>query len=339
MKILYICLINKEDSLTRNRHQLIHFIDKLGRYTDLYIFNRYSDMFQHGTSIPYEKHKKIKDVVSDVKPDLLLCYRTKRMLDEDPVIDVPVVFIEQEYPLWQTPDLVGCIQRHNTKVVILTGWFPEAETMLGVPVYWMPFSANEEYFYTEEVDHANRKKEVCFFGMASSHRIGGTYAYRVRRKAIQYLGHNGLMRKEPPAPDNKKNKWLIHSPNEYPKRLKSCYAALSCAFNTLGQVPLKSFEIMASGTALLTQAYKPEITQRLFGPNAPYFTYKKDMTDIVPTARHILEDDDHRIEMCKQALHLVNTKHLHKHRILELYEILQSVLEKRRHKSQQFSYI
>jgi len=296
-------------------------------------------MFQHGTSVPYDKNKKIKDIVSDVKPDLLLCYRAKRMIHEDPVMDVPVVFIEQEYPLWRTPILTEAIQRHNTKAVILTGWFPEAEIMLGVPVYWMPFSANEEYFYTEEVNHTNRKKEVCFFGVASTARMSGICAYRVRRKAIQYLGCNGLMDREPPAPENKKNKWLLHQVNEYPKRLKSYYAALSCSFHMLGQIPLKSFEIMASGTALLTQALKPEIAYKLFGSNPPYFTYKNDVTNIVRVANHILDDNDHRIEVCKQALHLVNMRHLHKHRVLEPYEILQAVLEERRHKSQQFSYI
>jgi len=337
MKILYVTLINKENALARNRHQLIHFVDKLGRMTDLYVYNRYGDMFQNATNI-YNHYTQIKDAIDDIKPDILFCYRSKRMLNEPPIKDIPVIFMEQEYPLWRTPDLIENIQKHNTKAVILTGWFPEAEKALGVPVYWLPFSANEDYFYTDRVDHSTRKKEVCFFGVAPSNRIGGTYAYRVRRKAMKYLSTNGLMQKDPPAPEQKKSKWLIH-PEQYPLELKTYCVALACAFNTLGQVPLKSFEIMASGTALLTQPYKPEITRRLFGDDPPYMTYKKDCTDIVYNAQRILEWDEYRVDMCKHALHLVNTRHLHKHRVLELYEILTAVLENRRHQSQLFLYI
>ena len=162
MKILYATLINKEGSLARNRHQLIHFIDKLGKLTDLYVFNRYGDMFQYATNI-YSHYSNIHEAIEDVKPDLFLCYRAKRMLFEKPVKNVPVVFIEQEYPLWDTHDLKKVVHAHNTKAVLLTGYFPEAQSKLNVPVYWLPFSVNEDMFFTQSTSHDQRKKYALRF--------------------------------------------------------------------------------------------------------------------------------------------------------------------------------
>lgn len=337
MKILYITLINKENALARNRHQLIHFIDKLGRLTDLYVYNRYGDMFQNATNI-YDRYYCIKDIIEDIKPDLLLCYRIKRMLLENPVLNVPVIFIEQEYPLWNTKDIYAIIHKHNTKAVILTGYFPEAQSLLKIPVYWLPFSANEDMFFTEEVSHSERKKEIGFFGTASTAKMHGIHAYKIRRKAMHTLSANGLMSPKPHTPKAKKDKWLVN-PEIYPSKLKQYVGCLSCAFNKLEQVPLKSFEIMASGTALLTQRYRWEITQALFGPDPSYFTYDNDMSDIVSVAKMIIEDQNYTESVCRDALKLMNERHLHKHRVLELYEILQAVLEERIHESQQFSYI
>jgi len=338
MKILYI---HHDTRFARNVSELVYFINGLGKYCDLVVYGKRNIRFDH-TAKKVEYNKKNDDVINVIKrekPDILLVGKTKRIesIEESLGDIVPTVIIEQEF-IGRNNSKNGLVARmskkHNISALIVRGYHPEALNIVDCPVYWLPFAANEQEFYTELVDHSDRIPKIFFMGHAAGDmKRRKNRFYRVRTKALFKLKEAGLL----PPPYRKR--YTSTRRKVYLYHIRKYYGGLSCAFGPLKQIPLKSFEIMATGTALLTQEIRPEIKEQLFGNEQHYFVYKDDCSDVVDVADELLTNHSLRKEVCSRALHTINMRHLHKHRVLELWQMLDSVVRGKEYKSQTFKFI
>ena len=327
MKVLYLYNMRR---IQRNRRQLITSINALGKYCELYVYGPANKVFDYrAQKVDFEGSKSVVGVINRVKPDVVLASKVASFPGIRVSIGdlVPLVALEQEFCHWKV-GLWKWMRHHKASAIILRGYWPEALKLFNCPVYWLPFSVNEQEFYTELVDHVGRKQKIVFLG----HTNRRVPFYKTRLRALKKLKKAGLL--GPPLSTGG-FKYAV-DPKDYPEKLKKYYGGLSCAFNHIHQMPLKTLEIMASGTAVLTQELLPEIKRQMFGDEQHYFVYKDDCSDVVEVAEELLYDDLKRKGVCERALHTVNMRHLDKHRVLELYEILQAVAERREHKSQCF---
>jgi spore maturation protein CgeB len=109
--------------------------------------------------------------------------------------------------------------------------------------------------------------------------------------------------------------------------LKEYVGIISDAGSSLHMTLGKVFEAMASGTAVLTPwFYGSDI---LFGKDKCFFKYREDCTDLKTVAVDMLRDIPKTKSVIDNALNVVRDRHLHKHRILELHDILLAILNKK----------
>jgi spore maturation protein CgeB len=107
----------------------------------------------------------------------------------------------------------------------------------------------------------------------------------------------------------------------YVKCLQEYVSHLSCS-STFKLSTGKMFEIMASGSALLTNVN--DDLPLLFPPGS-YFTYKTDGSDIIKVGRKVLDEPDLRNAVAKLGLEAIRTRHTHQVRIEELLAIIKSL--------------
>jgi len=101
-------------------------------------------------------------------------------------------------------------------------------------------------------------------------------------------------------------------------------SALSCSFPPLNFPPIKTFEIMASGTTLLTTPFLHH--EKLFGNKKCFFTYNPDCSDVAKVAKYVQQNKDEAKTVATTALTIVRNNHLFEHRAEELFLILSSLL-------------
>ncbi len=183
------------------------------------------------------------------------------------------------------------------------------------PSVWLPFSVREENYFTDPDTQYlyGRHNRITF--------VGGGYEsknklYKALKLAVDTLKGEGLIDYQG-----------IVGIHKYPNAIKSYVAGLSYSFEEFQGHPAKLFELMGSGTAVLTTTFTN--AKSLFGEEDCYWEFRSNCNNLVDVAKE-LTSKDYRPELYKRtrnALRAINSKHLDKHRIVELYNILKALAE------------
>jgi hypothetical protein len=221
--------------------------------------------------------------------------------------NIPVVSMEIDY--YVSKDNPEIFKKVGIDFIINRGPYPD--NVYKVPHVWLPLSAHNMFYTDEKSGYMSKRfRKMLFIG-------GGRYSrnkyYSIRQKAIRLLEAENIIDFYETAP-----------PKTYSDFLGKYIGCLSCTFADLEMAPAKTFEIMASGAALLTTNFIYK--DILFGNKQCFFEYKKDCSDVVKKTIEILNDYDFVAEVTKNALQRINNYHLHSHRILELYNILEAIV-------------
>jgi len=316
MRVLYAWRAGK---YSRAARVSINFYGRLREHCDLVIYGSkaHYPIFSSYDSYPFRDRIVLQELVNETMADVVLLGGggSLNYFRGSLRCNVPVVLLLNEY--------ITLPEKFRKKIKKLSGYFDLSIARVqpglrdfGPPSVWLPFSASEE-FYTEynsdDIDRRDRK--IVYRGTER-----GQPPYTVRKKAIGLLEESGLL-----AP--RASRKHATSFRRYPSHLKSYIGGLSCAWGSWGQTPLKAFEILASGTVLLTQQFRPEVVERLFGTDRKYYVaYKDDCSDVVGKAKRIVDDVDRSKRLVRDALEMVNGRHLDGHRVRELYGILEALV-------------
>lgn len=315
MNVLY--LNNGKRTCTSRIH--INFIKKLARLCNLTVFGPLEDEINKGeytiegneiSPTKFDAEISSQEIIKELDIDLILLpeWGLVQNTESWEGCPLPVVMVEGDF--YCTPK--GWYKEKGIDLVVSRA----PASKFGVPSVWLPYSANEEEFYTDENSNYvnNRAQEITFIGdgLFPARSLINSY-YEIRREAVRTLLKHNLLQL-------RGNLGSEH----YPFMLKKSIAALSCSFPPLYCAPAKTWEIMASGTALLSTHFR--MRKELFGEEQVFFEYEADMSNIVEVAKNVLLDLPKTLEVTKNALTIVNKKHLDKHRIVELYNILKAIL-------------
>jgi hypothetical protein len=195
-----------------------------------------------------------------------------------------------------------------------------------VPSVWLPFSVREENYYTDPATRYlyGRRNKVTF--------VGGGYESRNKlyvslKKAVNTLKEARFEEDDVPL-DQFTSIFTyqgIVGVGAYPNALKTCVAALSYSFEQYKGHPAKLFELMGSGTAVLTTSFSNK--KELFGEEDCFWEFSNNCHDLVNVAKRVLDPNERKdlYRVTNNALRVINSRHLDKHRIVELLEILEAL--------------
>ena len=289
------------------------FIPKLYRFFD---FNLYGPKEHEFTSnfvpLVYDKNRSIEDVIREINPDIILVHTyvlNKWLPSLKNVKNIPVIYITGDYC---DEYVENFCKFHNIDYMIHRNLYDkDILDYEKIPYVWLPWAATSD-FYTTTVDNylENRINKIVFIGSSQK----GYKYYKVRRIALDILEKSNILERKD-----------IVGYIKYPYELKQYIGGLSCTGDTLHTPYGKIFEIMASGTALLTQWFHKQDV--LFGKEQCFFTYKDDCSNIVSQANIILNDIDQVKEVTQNALSVINKYHLEHYRLLEFRDILNAFIE------------
>lgn len=183
--------------------------------------------------------------------------------------------------------------------LIQRGAFSPKKNTSGIPMVWLPFSADTKEFYPG----SKRNNKIGFAGATKPP------AYVQRRKAIAILSRAKLL-------------WNAgRNVGQYPEFVRKCTGLLT---STESHSPHgKVFEAMASKTVVLTPPFYHE--NDLFEPNA-FVKYKSDCSNIAQQARKIINEPKKTQNMADKAYKIFLEKHTHQKRAEELSNHLKNLL-------------
>lgn len=191
--------------------------------------------------------------------------------------------------------------------LILQRHYASSLRQMSVRMKWFPFSVDTSIFNPLTLEE--RQNKICMAGSVNG-------AYPERALACDILKKHNLI-------DVFSGKQKIK--NHYIECLKQyvCHLSGSSRYHI---TPAKMFEIMASGSVLLTNEEKD---LPLIFDEGSYVTYRSDAfnfeASLLEKARHILSDGNYRKEITSKALKCIQDKHSHQVRSLELYNIIKSL--------------
>lgn len=208
--------------------------------------------------------------------------------------------------------------------VILQRHYSQSLRQDTVRMIWFPFSVDTNMFHPKNqftCRHCNKENpesrinRICFSGTTNAG------AYAPRNKAIEILKKGSFI-------DSFQRKEKVGY--NYIECLQSYVSHLSCS-STYGLTSAKMFEIMASGSVLLTNE-NPDLP--LLFEKDTYFTYKVsshldslsktiytiDEHDLLQKARHIINMD--RSNIVQKSLENIRTRHSHPVRIQQLIKVI-----------------
>lgn len=248
----------------------------------------------------------LTEVISEIDVDIVLLpnnsvARNLKIKDIGARLSIPKVILENDY--YAVID--KCFYTdYNIDLIINQG--ADRITDLDVDSVWLPFSVPESD--TVDTIDNDRINKIVFVG-GGRYSLNGLYftrqvAIRALERAdlLDYIGEVGY--------------------ESYPIILKEYISGLSDSFPPMFMAPLKTFELMSYGTAVLTT--KIDTKETLFGTKQCFFEYSLD--DLYTVVENIKNDIDKSYEVRKNALSIIKSRHLHKHRIKELISILEAVL-------------
>ena len=263
--------------------------------------------------IPYDERATARDIINMYNPDVMISYlHTPGCCDWFPKnickVGVPTVIIEQDHYFYDKPEdkeVLDWYKEMDFSLVMRRHYYNEECT---VPSVYTPPSADSDRFFRDD-----NTEKINKIGFAGSFGEDIEY-YNIRRLAMGTLLHNKLL-------DENYGKIF----EGYPEYLRSHVGMLSCSGGSLHTVLQKTFEIMLSGSVVLTTWMN--CSDLLFDNTPIGFVYEDSCVDIVTIAKYIINEPDHLREVTNNAIKLVTEKHIDSVRIKEFYDIIKSLVE------------
>ena len=276
-----------------------------------------STLEKEHTPIEYDARLLMKDIVKqldihciivDTRSAMYDNYFPKTVYPERP--DVGNMWLPKDFPKIDT--LKICIEedyhyeysdRWYEEMgfkAILQKHYSQAIRKMLLPVISFPFSVDTSIFHPS---HEQRLNKVCLAGTC----IDSVYVYRHR--AMQKLQEAQLI---------DAFTCMQKVGDNYVKCLQQYVCHLSGG-SRYSLTPAKVFEIVASGSVLLTNKFMG-IEKVL--PDDCYVSYKNDASDVVVQVNHILNDNRYRDDMVKKGLAHIQKYHTHEIRIKQLIGII-----------------
>lgn len=318
LRILYLYHDNhryRYDFYLRELPLNIPFI-KSGSSVFMYGLNAHN-MYPNETPIIYDENITLQELTRYLSIDVILIaqksrmfwnyhpplnfplYENKSWLNGLNKVTIPKIVIEEDYHYekddsWYIENGVNLIlQRHYSQYL----------RQSKVRMEWLPFSVNTTLFHPSDKE---RKNKICFTGSFSDD------TYKIRREASLLLQKEGLC-------DVFSNKEKVYK--KYVDNLQE-YISHICCGSSFEICPAKSFEIMASGSVLLTNRYLG--IDKLFPENS-YFSYK--LPEVLSTANIIIKNKKLREEVVTNALNCIKEKHTDEIRTKELIQFISEVVK------------
>lgn len=316
---------NKEDGDANGKARRIHYglISKLSKRdkVELFVYGPKTAGLKENVPVIYNKKITMRDLRDKIKPDVVLTYglhnvngdKTNRWFPNDfKIVQLPKVMIECDW--WAIkPKQRRWYKENGISFLIQRGAVRDTNT--GLRSTWLPFSAAEEDFVEgQKIPLKKRPKKIGFIGRGAGRKYNYVGVYQNRHIIINALKRNGLL--------NIRGE-VGHA--MYPFELRKFQCCLSDS-GRLSSPPGKVFEIMASGTLLLTDPFRG--FTNLFRSREVCKFYKTDRSNVVRVAKEVYNADvDSLQSIVDEAVKEVNEKHLDRHRVAELEYILRNYLE------------
>jgi len=301
-----------------------HFAKAISQYpgVELKFYGLYmEDLYPNMIVTKWDYDVTFKDIVDKFFPDIIILNTKSRMFrDYEPKhpefpgniwlprgwdnykVKIPRIMIEEDYFVEQNDDWYAqnnislILQRHYSQYL-------RGKENGKVKHLWLPFSIDPNIFKPNP--NITRKNRICFAGANQ----GSPYVER--REACRLLSEANLI-------DIFNNKEKIG--DTYIKCLQEYTCHLSgCLTHNIN--PSKNFEIMASGSVLLTN--DASNGKDLLSPANSYMTYKTDCSNVLEKAKEIIGNYDLRKEVTENAMKCIAEKHTHEIRIKELLNIIE----------------
>lgn len=218
----------------------------------------------------------------------------------------PKIVIEGDYhnyknKEWYSEKKISAIfHRHSSNVE------RGKETLSNIKHIWLPCSVDNTIFKSNP--NIIRKEKICFIG-----GLNPCYPYRIQ--ASKRLEKENLI--------HIASKRVMNE--EYIKYLQSYISHINCS-SVFNIETAKMFEIMASGSVLLTDKSIHHKVSELFDKDS-YCTYRRDYTDLIKIAKHIIKDKDFRKYITDNAIKCIANKHTHTIRAKELLQYIRNLYD------------
>ena len=321
MKILW--LENWRRAARYNKWLHIDFVKEVAKHANLYLYGpRLEECFIGQVPLLYEEDMPFKEIVEILGVDVIVMHtkdamftdyypkllfgevQQKSWLPKDFAdIGIPKVCLEVDYhyekdDMWYQKMGVDLIlQRH----------YSQSLRRQTVPMGWLPFSVNPEIIKPNLEKIRNRK--ICFAGSLRSNKRN---TYRYRKMACEILSRSNLID-------------VFSHKEKVGVRYVSClqdYVSHLSSGSMFDLTSGKNFEIMASGSVLLTNKFSG--MEKLFPPNT-YCLYKNDCSDITRKAERIIRDDSYREQIAQEGRKCILKKHTNNIRAKEFISILEKL--------------
>lgn len=296
----------------------LKFVEAIKKYPGVEIMVYGPDVhigYPHLTSMKYDKKITIEDIQKEFDFDVIILNTKSRMFaDYNPhkniaegewlpkrfnIIDKPRIVIEEDYH-YEKND--GWYAQNRIDLILQRHW-SQSLRQENVPMQWFPFSVDTTMFRPGPAPRHNR---ICFAGSVNP------TVYKMRWTACDFLKRAHLLDAFP----NRQKHGVA-----YVDCLQEWISHLSCS-STYKLSSAKMFEIMAAGSALLTNENGD---LPLLFPDGSYYTYKSDCSNVVHVAREIINDKARREETVHKGLQAIIARHSHQVRIGELINIISSI--------------
>lgn len=288
----------------------IEFLECLNEYCTFMVYGPLEhELNPKLAPLDFDKKLNMPDVIKELDPDIILHYQSliakKAMsyIKDFDKLKIPQVILEVDY---HDVEDKNWYKDNKMELLIYRGWYSQVELKKAkLPTVWLPHAASSEFFNTGE----KRYNKIVFAG---SGRYSENALYRIRQHVIRILENIDIL------------DWVGNVGYEpYPEILRSYTCAFTDACGTNVSPIGKTFEIMGSGTALLSQHFIGE--EVLFGKNSPITFFQDNLSDVERVAIEMIENPKETAEMAKRGLHIINKQHRYTHRAYELYQILLAV--------------
>lgn len=303
------------DSRALSRRIHYDFVVQLQKFANLKVYGPREHKLNKKSLSPlkFDSKRSMKEVVEYFQPDIVIAYSIGSIKNWVPEgfkdHPVPRVLIEVDYWFWKRYKHVLYKDWHFD-LIIQRGAHTPNETP--APSVWLPFSAHDTDFAEhKKVKLKDRKHRIAMVGRGSKFN----FYYPIRARAVNTLKHESLIDVEG-----------VVGHRKYPKKLGEYFCLLADS-GRVKSPPAKVFEIMASRTLLLTTHFKGYDV--LFGEKNLCKFYPESCKHITHIARQVYSKQENWQNFVYRAGEHVDKKHMHKHRIVELYEILKAVVQKK----------
>lgn len=268
-----------------------------------------------------------KDLINKFNPDIFLLvlslHRSKNWISREGLSDlnksnIPLIVLEEDHftatgnkeiSSGNDMEVLNWYKNFNVDLVLRRHSYEEDAP---VPSVWFPFSANTKEFFSN--NSIKRINLIGFAGDGYQEESKVPIFYRTRSRAIAKLKEVSLLAENVGKIGKEK----------YPEYIRNHVGCLACSGSKMHTALAKHFEIMLSGTALLTN--KVNFYKELFGNKQVYFEYDDECRTVVDIAKIILNDTDKVQEITKNAYDICLERHTDNKRIIELNNILEALV-------------